>query len=247
LACASKWSALWFLLLILCKEVFTLKNRKQLPFLIFVLVLTPLFIYFLAYLPLLYQENGLAQFFTLQKTMLQSQLSNPTLHAYSSRPLAWILNLRPVWYFTAVSHVSQPNWVSNIYALDNPLLHLYMILTLPVGFWYLMKNKLRATAKRGVYFLIAFYLVSFLPWLFFKRIMFFYHYLPAIPFLLILTAYFFLRLLREVKNKNNYLAIFFNVLFWPFLFFVIFYPHWTALSVPAAFAQIFYFGLASWR
>lgn len=77
--------------------------------------------------------------------------------------------------------------------------------------------------------------------------MFFYHYLLAVPFLLVLVAYFLLRFINQIKDQSRRRAVLFNLLFWPFFFFILFYPHWTALPVPENFAKIFYFLLASWR
>lgn len=244
LALASKWNVLWILLFVLLKELLAIKNAKQVPFVLFSLLLTPIFVYCLTYLPMFYQGSTLLGFFSLQKTILISQLSNPSTHLYSSNPLIWIFNLRPVWYFVAET---APAWVANIYALGNPLLCLYMLIALPMSIFYLVKKKLQKSTHQVVYFLLLLYSVSFLPWLIFSRPMFFYHYLLAVPFLLVLVAYFLLRFINQIKDQSRRRAVLFNLLFWPFFFFILFYPHWTALPVPENFAKIFYFLLASWR
>ena len=135
LALASKWSALWILLFLLIKELLMLKSIKKIPFLLFSLLLTPAFVYLLVYLPMFWQGQNLSDFLVLQKTILLSQLTNPSAHLYSSNPLIWVLNLRPVWYFTVPVSVT---WSANIYALDNPLLGLYMILAFFMSIWFLM-------------------------------------------------------------------------------------------------------------
>jgi len=244
LALASKWSVLWILLFVILKEFLAIKNIKQIPFIFFSLLITPIFIYCLTYLPMFYQGFTLLDFFSLQKIILISQLSNPNTHLYSSNPLIWIFNLRPVWYFVAESHST---WTANIYALGNPLLYLYMFITLSTSIFYLVRKKLQRATHQIVYLLLLFYLVSFLPWMIFSRPMFFYHYLLAVPFLLILVAYFLLRFINQIHNQSQRRAILFNLLFWPFFFFILFYPHWTALAVPESFAKIFYFCLPSWR
>jgi dolichyl-phosphate-mannose--protein O-mannosyl transferase len=244
LALASKWSALWILLFLLIKELLMLKSIKKIPFLLFSLLLTPIFVYLLVYLPMFWQGQNLGDFLVLQKTILLSQLTNPSTHLYSSNPLVWILNLRPVWYFTVpISGF----WSANIYALDNPLLGLYMMLAFFMSIWFLLKHKLNDLAHKSIYFIFLLYLSSFLPWIIFSRTMFFYHYLLAIPFLLILLSYFVINYFNQIKNKQKKRALMFNLLFWPFFFFIIFYPHWTALPVPKTFIEAVYFFLPSWR
>ncbi len=244
LALASKWSALWILLFLLIKELLMLKSIKKIPFLLFSLLLTPAFVYLLVYLPMFWQGQNLSDFLVLQKTILLSQLTNPSAHLYSSNPLIWVLNLRPVWYFTVPVSVT---WSANIYALDNPLLGLYMILAFFMSIWFLLKHKLNELAHKSIYFILLLYLSSFLPWIIFSRTMFFYHYLLAIPFLLILLSYFLVSYLNQIKDKQKKQALMFNLLFWPFFFFIIFYPHWTALPVPKNFIEAVYFFLPSWR
>ncbi len=244
LALASKWSALWILLFLLIKELLMLKSIKKIPFLLFSLLLTPIFVYLLVYLPMFWQGQNLGDFLVLQKTILLSQLTNPSTHLYSSNPLVWILNLRPVWYFTVPISGS---WSANIYALDNPLLGLYMMLAFFMSIWFLLKHKLNDLAHKSIYFIFLLYLSSFLPWIIFSRTMFFYHYLLAIPFLLILLSYFVINYFNQIKNKQKKRALMFNLLFWPIFFFIIFYPHWTALPVPETFIEAVYFFLPSWR
>lgn len=244
LALASKWSALWILLFLLIKELLMLKSVKKIPFLLFSLLLTPAFIYLLVYLPMFWQGQNLSDFFVLQKTILLSQLTNPNTHLYSSSPLIWIFNLRPVWYFTSPLSTF---WSANIYALENPLLGFYMLIAFFASIFFLMKHKLSVLAHKNIYFILLLYLSSFLPWIIFSRIMFFYHYLLAIPFLLILLSYFLVSYFDNIKNKTQQRAWIFNLLFWPFFFFIIFYPHWTALLVPTTFVEAVYFFLPSWR
>ncbi|HPS40930.1 MAG TPA: phospholipid carrier-dependent glycosyltransferase [Candidatus Woesebacteria bacterium] len=245
LALASKWTALWVILFLFVREFLPLKNFRKLPFLIFALLFTPFFIYFLNYLPMLFGGYHLSDFFLLQKTMALSQLNNPNMHAYSSGPLSWLLNLRPVWYFVGTDLPAK--WTANIYALDNPLLNFYLLLTLLVTFIVLLKIKDHSVLKKTILFIFLLYLVSFMPWLIFQRPMFIYHYLPAVPFLIILLSYFLVNFLRKIQDSAKRQAIGFNLLFWPLFFFIIFYPHWTALEVPSDFANAVYFLLANWR
>ena len=185
-----------------------------------------------------------SDFLILQKTIALSHLSNPAVHPYSSKPLAWIFNLRPVWFFTADKGAG---FVSNIYALENPLLNIYYLLSLLIVVAFFIIEK-RANLKRKMLSLVfLLYLFSFAPWFIFSRLMFIYHYLPAVPFLIALLAYFLTNFFNKIEDQKRKRAIVFNVLFWPFFFFIIFYPHLTALSVPESFANAVYFLLPFWR
>ncbi|MBU1033994.1 phospholipid carrier-dependent glycosyltransferase [Patescibacteria group bacterium] len=244
LALASKWTALWIILLLFTREFLSLKNFKKLPFLIFSLIITPAFIYFLTYLPMFIGGRTVLDFLILQKTIVLSHLGNPNVHLYSSGPLSWLLNLRPVWFFKGSEQISS---VANIYALENPLLSFYLFLALLITIVFLLSKKHVSALRNGISLIFLIYLLSFLPWIIFSRPMFIYHYLPAIPFLIILLSYFLLNFFEKIQDKAKKRAIIFNVLFWPLFFFIIFYPHWTALEVPKNFANAVYFLVPNWR
>lgn len=245
LALASKWTALWIILLLFVREFLALKDFRKAPFLLFSLLFTPFFIYFLSYLPMIFAGYSIFDFLFLQKTIILSQLSNPNVHLYSSGPFSWLLNLRPVWYFAAP--LKQADWVANIYALDNPLLSFYLFLSLIVAIIFLFNEKHNSTLKETIALLFSLYLMSFMPWFLFSRPMFIAHYLPAVPFLIALLSYFLINLFRKMPDKVKRRAWTFNLLFWPLFIFIIFYPHWTALQVPVSFANAVYFFVPNWR
>lgn len=247
LALASKWTALWIILLFFIKEILSLKNLRKLPFLIFSLILTPLFIYLLCYLPMFTTGKTFFDFLLLQKTIFLSQITNPNTHLYSSGPLSWLLNLRPVWFYMAGPINSNLELLANIYALNNPLLSFYLFLAFLLTIIFLLSDRKSSFLKKNILFIFSIYLASFLPWIVFARPMFIYHYLPAIPFLIILLSYFLINFLRKITDHSKKKAIAFNLIFWPFFFFLLFYPHWTALPVPKSFANAVYFFIPNWR
>jgi len=255
LALSTKWSAVWLIILFLVLElwrIFKEKSYQQLAFVLFSLLLTPVVIYVFAYLPYFFSGKSLLDFFQLQKQILNFQLHWASPHPYQSGPLAWILNWRPVWYFTDLSH---SNWRQDIYAQGNPLLFLYL-LALPVFLWQWKKSlkskalikKWQATLFQPTYLrLLIVFLASFLPWILFARPMFFYHFLPALPYLVLLVAWPVYLFSLTIKSKDQRRALIFHFLFWPLLVAMLFYPHWTALPVPEKAAHYLYFFLANWR
>jgi len=80
------------------------------------------------------------------------------------------------------------------------------------------------------------YLIFFVPWAASPRIMFFYHYLPSLPFLSIATAYV---LRRNMKIIPYFLTI-------AFILFIYFYPHWAGIKIPL-WLDTSYYWFSSWR
>lgn len=247
LALATKWSALWLLLVLLLHELGRLKDLKKLPFILFCFLITPFFIYVFSYLPAFVQGMSVTEFLNFQGIILSSQLTNPNMHIYSSDPLTWPLNWRPVWFFLASSEFLPLNWTANIYALANPLLSLYLLGTLAIVFASLFGHSKESSSRTMVYFLLTLYLANLLPWIFFKRPLFLHHYLISMAFLFMLLSYFAWNIFSRVKNRKTRQAWVFNFLFWPLFVFIIFYPHWTALAVPSGFANAVYFWLTNWQ
>jgi dolichyl-phosphate-mannose--protein O-mannosyl transferase len=255
LALSTKWSAIWLIAFFLIFELFKiLKEKKyhQLPYIIFSLLLTPLLSYFLIFTPYFLSGKSLSDFFQLHKQIINFHYNWASPHPYQSGPLAWIFNWRPVWYF---ADFSQNNWRKDIFAQGNPLLFLYFAL-LPIFLWQWQKSlkNLRSKKKwrrillqKDYLLLLLLFFFSFLPWIVVKRPMFFYHFLPALPYLILIITwpvYFFVLSLKSPEQRR---LILFHFVFWPILVAIIFYPHWTALPVPESASHYLYFFLPNWR
>jgi dolichyl-phosphate-mannose--protein O-mannosyl transferase len=155
-------------------------------------------------------------------------------HTYESKPIQWLFDLRPVWFFVDYKDKT----IANIYNLGNPLFMWvgFSSILFLVGEWFRKRTY-------ALFLILVSYLIFFLPWIFSPRIMFYYHYLPSVPFLAISTGY----MLNEVIIKNNK-GKFFAVLalFLIALLFIYFLPLWTALHVPKEFYDT-YFWVKSWK
>ena len=241
LALATKWSAFFPLLVLMTYHLFAQEFAeksffRRLPFLLFAFVLIPFFIYFLSYLPMFLAGKKLSYFWVLQGQILRSQLSNPAIHKYSSTPLQWFFNLRSILYFSN-------NKGSMIYALGNPILYIYFILTIPLLFMSSVFKK----NKKNLLLLLLLYFASFTFWIFSPRILFFYHYLPAIPFIIVLLSLMITDYLFTIEDISRRRAFLFNIIFWLVFVFIIFYPNWVAIPVPDIFREAIYFSLETWR
>ncbi|MGI5827841.1 MAG: glycosyltransferase family 39 protein [Patescibacteria group bacterium] len=175
-------------------------------------------VYLLSYLPLI-NHYGVDKFVELQKQMYWYHTGLKATHPYQSSALSWPLLLRPVWFFVDYSKTT----VENIYALGNPLIFWGGLLAVAFTIWYAIVHK----EKKLFYLLIA-YAIFWVPWIFSPRIMFLYHYLPAIPFLGIILAFSLEKISSYSPKLKNISLVFLTA---AFILFWFFYPYWTAIPV----------------
>ncbi len=219
LALASKWSAVYTLIPL---AYLFFKNRSFSPKSIVIAgrwLLVAGLTYFISYAPFFFSNHTLSQFIELQKQMWSYHTHLQATHTYQSQPWQWVLGLRPVWYFT--SHPSSLQ--ANIYAQSNPL--------------FLWLGLLSFLFLRFLLVLIA-YLSFLLPWLFSPRIMFFYHYLPSLPFLAIALADFLHRLSSPLRRLAFILLLFSFLALLPLLY---------GFPVPTTYWHSLFALFPSWR
>lgn len=216
-------------------------------------------------------EGFISHFAELHRQIWWYQTNLTATHGYQSRPFQWFFNLKPVWF-----HVEyQKNYLINIYSQGNTMLFwlgdlaifisliilavkIKVKLTLSVIKKFNLKiNKKilnqckqldKFTLPKYFSFLIFTYFIVWLPWQISPRIMFFYHYTPAVPLLAIILAYWLIRI-NEYKVKNLPLGklIVATVVIICSLNFVLFYPNWTGTAVPEKIFKPLYFALKSWK
>jgi dolichyl-phosphate-mannose--protein O-mannosyl transferase len=255
LALASKWSGLYIIgaiglseFVIICWNWYsaTPKKRKSFGWLIgrlFILgtacLAIPLVVYVASYSLMFLQGKDFSHFIKLHQQIWWYQTTLEATHTYQSRPWQWFFNLRPVWYHTTF----QDGLVGNIYAFGNPLLQwvgvsvVFLLLSKMISKLF-AKNWNFFKENRSILFVFFVYIIVWLPWQLSPRIMFYYHYAPAIPFLCILISHWL------TKKTSKQVAIGLLVLI--FMTFLIWYPHWTGMPVTSQF-QIFYTAIKSWK
>lgn len=184
LAISTKWSGIFVLgmvgVLELCRWLIT--GRKwwsRVPRLLVAYLLIPAIMYILSYGQFWLQGHTWNQFEELHRQIWWYQTHLEATHPYQSRAWEWPLMLRPVWYY--VDYLPDGR-TENIYNLGNPLL-LWIGLVAQIGIILsLIVDRKKPWFCPEFVWVIA-YAVSWLPWIVSPRIMFFYHYAPAIPFL----------------------------------------------------------------
>jgi dolichyl-phosphate-mannose-protein mannosyltransferase len=241
LAAATKWTALYLFLILavdLGRDYLHTTHRKELPIqeMALKLLALPAVIYFLSYSQLFLLGGGLTDFITLQKQMWYYHSGLGATHSYQSVPWQWILNLRPIWMYAGSPG---PGLTANIYNMGNSVV---LLSGLVAVYWLLFMDQVKNWSR---WFVLLCYFMLWLPWCLSPRIMFFYHYAPAIPFLCIILGKFLEHLLTQPAAKPRRWAI--GIGCAAVLWFVVFYPDVTGIPVSQGFADRIYFALPSWK
>ncbi|MDP1710019.1 MAG: glycosyltransferase family 39 protein [bacterium] len=226
LSLASKWSAIWVIPILF---ILWLKREKKFSISIFLsFIILPAGIYLLTYLPMFLTGHDLSTWWGMQKQMWWYHTGLKATHPYTSSWWSWPFMIRPIYLYTSEEI---GGWVSRIYSMGNPLVFWFGLSSIIMSFIFsfVERNK-----KLG--FIVFCYLIFFVPWALSPRIMFFYHYLPSVPFLAIATGY--------VLRRNPKLIL--GYLFIGLLVFIYFYSHWAGLQVPLWLDRSYYW-ISSWR
>ncbi len=202
----------------------------------FSLIVLPAAIYMASYIHYFTMGFQWSDFVELQRQMWVYHTGLTSPHAYQSKPLQWVFNIRPVWFY-----VDYPNddYIANIYNIGNSIT-LYMGLA---AMAWLCITWVRQRLWAAGFFLCA-YLILWAPWLASPRVMFFYHYLHATALLCIAGGWMLYRV-RELPL--NFDALAWVALAMALAWFVLFYPDMTAVSVPRWWADGVYGFIPSWR
>lgn len=187
----------------------------------------------------------LSHFYELHRQIWLYQTNLTATHPYQSRPWQWFLDARPVWY--SVDYYDT-NLISNIYAFGNPVLFwLGDVAIIGLVLYLLLIFLLKRTLNPTLLFLLVAYAIVWLPWTRSPRIMFFYHYTPAVPLLCIALA-FALWLLWGLRKGHEIIRPLIVLCCVAILgTFILWYPQWTGLPVSRSWAETIYFRIPSWK
>jgi dolichyl-phosphate-mannose--protein O-mannosyl transferase len=203
LAVSTKWSGLFILGMIATWEIGRVVHEgwrwsKRIPLLLATYLLLPAIIYVASYGQFWIQGHTLSQFKELHQQIWWYQTNLEATHSYQSRAWEWPLVVRPVWYWVDYND----GFISNIYNLANPLLAWLGLVAILLAIFRLPWTKsVPGKLLSSRVWLIA-YAWTWMPWLASPRIMFFYHYTPAIPFLAIALADQLVQIQTSLKNGH---------------------------------------------
>lgn len=232
LAISSKWSAIYTLPILFVAH-FVFKKKISLNYLYFLFL--PLSVYVFSYGFMFITGHTWSQFIEVQQQMWWYHTKLVAEHPYTSPAWSWPLLLRPIYLYDGGDINGQ---VARIYAFGNPIVFWFGLYSIILLIIISVRERVKASmniAKR-LGFIVFAYLIFFLPWIASPRIMFFYHYLPSVPYLAMASG-FVLR--RFPKLIVPLFAITFSL-------FIYFYPHWTGIRIPLKLDESYYW-FSSWR
>jgi len=268
LSLASKWTAVYFIFVLIFYLSWRFVKEKEkfnYIFLIISYTFLPFLIYFSSYLPFYFighpnlSQNidrqskvvklietvcskigfshnicdNTAIIWNIQQQMFWYHTKLDATHPYQSSWYTWPFTFRPIYYSLEDFGTS----TAKIYAIGNPAIFWGGFSALIYLAWIFIK---RPEFGKGL--ILVSYFAFFLPWALSPRIMFLYHYLPSIPFLILGTAVILEKIWIK-KNGKVFVISFLSLC--AFLFFY-FYPHIAAWPISLMWNEQ-YFWFPSWR
>jgi len=210
----------------------------------------PFGVYMAAYIPMFLEGHGLYHWWDLNRMAYEFHSSLGTPHPYESSLWSWPIDMRPVYFYLGTGR-------AKIYNLGNPIIFWMAIPALIFVFWQVVRTirvRVEAGARLRVWgtfardqFIPLFVILSYLSlWLALsaqKRALFLYHYQPALSIAVLALGYSCHRLWYHPHPWSRHIVI--GFLAASFVTFLYFFPHWTAIDVPAWWDDSYYW-FPSW-
>ena len=219
-------------------------------------MLVPGFVYFMTYWPFLLnppstQAMGEADWHGLGQVIRQNRLafdfhsSLDQPHPYSSTWDEWPITARPVFLYSTSGN-------AKIYSLGNPVIFWTGLAALAFALWQALafvRARISASGmlsvqgrlpphRAALLFVVLGYLALWLPMAPTSRVLFIYHYLPALSFAILALAYAVHWLWHQPEEWGRYMAITFLAIV--ALTFAFLYPHLAAVPVPGWLDELYY-------
>jgi dolichyl-phosphate-mannose--protein O-mannosyl transferase len=198
------------------------------------LLIVPIFVYFLTFLPYLFIHKAdqisysILDLFPLQLKMWNAQLSVVTNHPYMSKWNSWPLMIRPIWY---AFDKEGNDFYRCVVMLGNPLIMWSGLIAILYCLWVWF-----ACRSRETFLILSFYCAFYLGWVVIPRkLTFYYYYYPAGMTLSMAIAFFF-HYWESGKTswlKRNHMLRWIYVAACIIIFFY-FFPVLSALKIPLA-------------
>lgn len=210
---------------------------KTIGFCVAAFVIVPLLIYALSYIPFLRSNGGgfgaiiqnqIDMFTYHGETVVESE------HPFSSQWFKWIVDYRPIWYYTGTNGTL----TENISAFGNPIVWISGLL----AFFYCIYDVILYHNKNAGFLVIS-YLAQLLPWVLVERTTFIYHYFPCVPFLVLMVAHFVHRMYQKYKGTK---VFYIGFAIATVILFIMFYPSISGFPVDGNYVRKFLIWLPSW-
>lgn len=191
-AIAAKWTSLPLLpLLVFAGHLLTKGKRRSIPRHLLLVIAIPPLSYLAAYLPYFAAGFTLTDFINLQKTMFAHLFAHgfqiTTAHPLNAPWWLWPIGLRPLPYYQSEA--------GQVWAAPNLLVFWLGLVALGLTIRRLLRNRHSGT----LLLIFTGYLAFYVPWPILHALSgntktsYLYYYLPALPFLHLLSAYWLSR------------------------------------------------------
>ncbi|MEA5532870.1 phospholipid carrier-dependent glycosyltransferase [Crocosphaera sp. XPORK-15E] len=153
----------------------------------FNLLIIPLFIYSILWLPHLLMNPQYDWWEVHQKIWKfhHNIGADSSVHPYCSKWYTWLVMVRPVAYFYERTKTESGTIIHDVHAMANPVLLWLSTGAILTILFLILRTILRSSKQNDcdlfVYIIIN-YLTNLLPWLKVSRCTFFYHYMPSYVF-----------------------------------------------------------------
>jgi dolichyl-phosphate-mannose--protein O-mannosyl transferase len=215
---------------------FVVSVLKIIPRMALAFIVVPLLVYLATYIPYFYYGNSLQDFLNLQGSMFGYHGGVTQSHPYQSSWWQWPLMLRPVFFHYADLGKGLRAY---IYLLGNPFIWYTGLLFLVLGIIQVVRKEMPS-----LLFAVLSVFAYWLPWAFSPRkVVFIYHFLPPLVFLLLTSAYFLNELWKSSGKGKILVVLYFCIAGGVFFYF---YPVLAALPIGETEIDR-YMWLGTWR
>lgn len=146
-------------------------------------------------------------------------------HPFESVWWQWILDIRPIWYYTGY----EGNIYHSISCFSNPLINLVSIISLPYTLYHAFIKH-----NRNAWIIIIGFISNLAPWLLVTRCVFSYHYYPSVIFMILSIVFMFKEILQKHPRKVKYINIYILLVI---IVFIIFLPLTCGFGTTYEFSQ----------
>lgn len=230
LAISTKWTACYSavgLAIILFKKLIETKKNvaKIIVWCCLFFVAIPVIIYWLSFLPDKVWNDAwsIKNVWDHNVSMFNYHSKLVSEHPYSSKWYQWLLDIRPIWYYSNVNDSGVSNTIA---CFSNPLLTWAGV---PAIIYTFVKFK-----DKTAFIILIGYLTAILPWVPISRTTFAYHFYPTSIFVILAISYCANNLI-EKRAGNKTLIYYFMIAY--VLLFVVYLPICTGFGTTKAYIK----------
>jgi dolichyl-phosphate-mannose--protein O-mannosyl transferase len=226
-------------------------------------LVVPLLVYLATYIPMIANGHssgflglgGVEDAWELNKAayLFHSNLESP--HGYSSDWYEWPVMREGIYMYVDPEN---PDGTQKIYSFGNIAVFWMALPALAFALWRAFNLRARLVNAAGdirvrgsvrfwrwpLLFVVLSYLLTWLPWATQPRVLFIYHYLPALSFAILALGYCVHWLWYSSRDWGRWAAV--GMMALAGVTFLYFYPHWTAFDVSQSVEQSYYW-FETWR